>query len=202
MTTHRKTETETGTVFLTFNEVKILLHSQGFHSCEGVFMPEKPIFAQEVLAVIHSLSRRGILQVVEDEERKDPGSSIKEGNHLIRKREERDVQEETFYVRPDILQMIRIMGAPVETLIYRQGETLPGFRKEFHNGREYFCYIVPKQILVVDRDWTRADMLRMRIMSSEEFSRWEEEREKEAVEEENGVEEASSPKLDYLTPII
>ena len=201
MTTYRKIETESGTVFLTFDEVRILLHSQGFHSCEGIYMPEKIFSSQEVLSVIYSLSKRGILQVMEEKEREAPGSAVEAEVLSDRKREGSAAKVDMFHIRQDILQMILIMGAPVETLIYRQGESLPGFRKEFHNGREYFCYIVPNQILVVDQDWTRADMLRMRIMSPEVFSRWEKEREKETAEDENRVEETPLSETDYLTTI-
>lgn len=201
MTTYRKIETESGTVFLTFDEVRILLHSQGFHSCEGIYMPEKIFSSQEVLSVIYSLSKRGILQVMEEKEREAPGSAVEAEVLSERKREGSAAKVDMFHIRQDILQMILIMGAPVETLIYRQGESLPGFRKEFHNGREYFCYIVPNQILVVDQDWTRTDMLRMRIMSPEVFSRWEKEREKETAEDENRVEETPLSETDYLTTI-
>lgn len=190
MPVYREKESEAGAVFLTFNEIRILLYSQGFHSCEGIYMPEKNYSAQEVLAAVHNLVRRGILQIRDGEAGNDDKNDDKGGmirNAFISEgTQEGTDQRGTFQIRPDILQIVLIMGAPVKTLIYRQGESLPGFSEEYHNGREYFCYIVPDQILIVDRDWTRTDMLRIRKMSPAEFSRWEEEREKEAAEKESG----------------
>ena len=179
MTIYREKESEAEAVFLTFNEIRILLHSQGFHSCEGIYMPEKNYSAQEVLAAVHNLVKRGILQIMEGEDGNDPKGGLAENAF-----------------------MVLIMGAPVKTLIYRQGESLPGFSEEYHNGREYFCYIVPNQILVVERDWTRTDMLRMRKMSPAEFDRWEEEREKEATEKESAAGEDSLQNSALITPIL
>ena len=202
MTIYREKESEAKAVFLTFNEIRILLHSQGFHSCEGIYMPEKNYSAQEVLAAVHNLDKRGIIQIREGEDGNDTKGGLAENAFVREGAQEGAAYMDTFQIRPDILQMVLIMGAPVKTLIYRQGESLPGFSEEYHNGREYFCYIVPNQILVVERDWTRTDMLRMRKMSPAEFDRWEEEREKEATEKESAAGEDSLQNSALITPLL
>ena len=121
MTIYREKESEAKAVFLTFNEIRILLHSQGFHSCEGIYMPEKNYSAQEVLAAVHNLVKRGILQIMEGEDGNDPKGGLAENAFVREGAQEGAAYMDTFQIRPDILQMVLIMGAPVKTLIYRQG---------------------------------------------------------------------------------
>jgi len=163
--THEQEE-EGKTVLLSFDEVRILLYSLGFTSCEGIHMPEKEFSPQEILQAMHAMSRRGLL--VANDAQDGP----------------------QFTIRSDLLQMLSAMGNPGGTMIYRQGETLPGFSPELNNGREFFCYIIPDYILVTERDWTRREYLRLRAMSPEAFAEWKEAREREAEEE--GVEKLVS----------
>ena len=148
------------TILLSFDEVRILLYSMGITSCEGIQMPEKQFSPQEILQAMHALYRRGLL--ISDE-------------------------SPHFLIRSDLLKMLSAMGNPGGTMIYRQGETLPGFSEEMNNGREFFCYIVPDYILVTERDWTRRDFLRLRAMTPIGFSEWKEAREHEAEEERVGL---------------
>lgn len=159
----QKQEPEEGkTILLSYDEVRILLYSLGYTSCEGIHMPGKQFSPEEILQAMHAMYRRGLLSPVDTEE----------GSH--------------FAIRGDLQQMLNAMGNPGGTLIYRQGETLPGFSPELNNGREFFCYIVPDYVLVTERDWTRRDILRLRAMSPTGFSEWKDAREREAEEERFG----------------
>lgn len=146
------------TILLTYDETRILLYSLGFTSCEGIHMPEKDFSEQDVLQAMHRLAGRGLL-LVENEE------------------------AASFVMRPEIRQMMLAMGSPAGSFIYRPGESLPGFREEYYNGPEYYCYVLPDYYLVTERDWTRRESLRLRAMDTQAFSDWRREREQEALEE-------------------
>lgn len=186
MTSSRQSLPAEGAVFLSFNEIRVLLRSLGYLSCKGIYMPERNFTSYDVLNTMLGLSKRGILLPAEEpsSEAEDKSAGDQEISRASKGERDNAIPEDRrFRIRPDVLKMISTIGNPVDTLIYRQGETLPGYSEEYHNGREYYCYIVEGYILVTERDWTRPEMLRLRAMSPSEFSRWEEELEQEAAEE-------------------
>lgn len=154
-------------IILTFDQIRILLYSLGFDSCEGVFMPGKEFSPQEILKAINSLVNRGLLMLKEEGGKKSDAMD----------------KRPHFDIDPGLREMMLAIGSPGGAFEYRPGEGLPGFSKELYNGPEYYCYILPDYCLVVQRDWTRAESLRLRAMDPLMFSLWRQEREEEAAEQ-------------------
>lgn len=149
----------------TFDEIRILLYSLGFTSCEGILMPRKDFSGQEVLQTVYGLVKRELLELPENlpdvDFQTEPG-------------------KEQFVMPPWLDQMIRAMGNPSAAMIYRPGETSPGYCEELYSGPEYFCYFLPDYCLLTERDWTRKESIRLRAMDMEGFFAWQKEQEEGA----------------------
>ena len=128
-------------LLLTYDELRILLYSQGFRSCEGIYMPDKDFTSEEVLAALHRLVRGGLLSVTGKQD------------------------GELFRIRDDLAQMVKIIGDPAGTLVIDDPDSGAG---------RYFCYVRPDAIVVSERYPGKADCLRLRIFSAEQFIQWRE----------------------------
>ena len=177
-------ELNEGKVFLfTFDEIRVLLYSLGFTSCEGIFMPGKDYTGQKVLQTVNGLVRRGLLEVPED----------------LRDREYQACPgKEQFVMRPWLYQMMMAMGNPSGTMIYRPGEKYPGYPEELYSGPEYFCYFLPDYCLLTERDWTRKESMRLRAMDMKAFTAWRQEQEEEAEKAGKNGAESDGPALEAI----
>ena len=79
------------TWLLSFDELRILLYSQGYRQCEGIYMPEKAFTQDEVLQAMFQMSKRGLLTE----------------------------QDGEFVMRQELAEMVQIIGAPSGTMILR-----------------------------------------------------------------------------------
>lgn len=176
-------------IILTFDEIRILLYSQGFRTCEGIYMPEKEYTEKEILRAMHHMAKRGFFTTLPglgNDQDEAPGTLTDGGEgHGIRQEE-----NNLFNLKPDLQRMILSMGAPAGTFVFRPGEALPGFQEELYNGKEYFCYTLPDYYLVAERDWTRHESIRLRAMDTRTFLSWKEEREQEEINK-NSIERLS-----------
>lgn len=179
-----------GALILTFDEIRILLYSLGFTSCEGIYMPQKEFTPSEVLKAVHSLERRGLLTAESGKEDCKARDAALDGVSAFGGAEGAadafagaNDKEPFFVMEPGLLRMMRAVGAPGGMFEYRPGEELPGFSKELYNGPEYFCYALPDYYVVAERDWTRVESVRLRAMDAESFVLWRKEREEEAKEQ-------------------
>lgn len=163
-------------IILSFDEIRILLYSLGFTSCEGIYMPRKEFTPQEIIKAIFDMVKRGLLIVRgEDEGIRELSTDMLSGKTL----------EDGFIMDPALHSMMMAMGNPGGSFEYRPGEDTAGFYIEYNNGPEYYVYVLPDYYLVADRDWTRSDSLRLRAMNTQSFLAWRDEREEE--ERENGL---------------
>lgn len=184
-------------LILTFDEVRILLYSQGYMTCEGIYMPQKEYDPQDILQVVHAMEKRGLLILEEElEAREKPGeiggSSLSPGRGTLSpifetkgqqiEKKDGSMPFSRFVVRQDLQRMLQAMGDPAGSFIYRPGEDLSRLSGEWYSGPEYYCYILPDYCLVAERDWTRIESLRFRAMDPETFEEWRQEREEEAKE--------------------
>lgn len=85
-------------IILSFDELRILLYSQGFRRCEGVYMPEKDFSQENIINALDKLEKNGLLTiekadiaaeslplVFDDEDDNSPDAD--------------DLPEEEFYIR-------------------------------------------------------------------------------------------------------
>lgn len=174
-------------IILTFDEIRILLYSQGFRTCEGIYMPEKEYTAKEILRAMHHMAKRGLFITHPGHDLDEyAGTMTDDGKGQSFKQEENSL----FRLKPDLQRMIRAMGASAGTFVFRPGEAVAGFQEELYNGKEYFCYTLPDYYLVAERDWTRHESIRLRTMDTQAFLSWKEEREQEEIDK-NSIERLS-----------
>lgn len=93
-------------IFLTFDEIKILLFNMGVSEIEGVYMPEKSFSKEEIILAMHHMSDVGVIEAT----------------------------EEKFRIREDVKMLLTIMAYPQQTEIWcPYGEEGPNYflyRKE------------------------------------------------------------------------
>ena len=77
-------------IFLTFDEIRILLFNMGVTEIEGVYMPEKIFTEKEILLAMHHLSEEDFIEA----------------------------REEKFLIREDIRNLLEVMAAPLCTDIW------------------------------------------------------------------------------------
>lgn len=53
-------------LLLSYDEIRILLYSQGFRKCEGVFMPQHEYTQKEILETMNALSQRKLIRAEGD----------------------------------------------------------------------------------------------------------------------------------------
>lgn len=53
-------------IFLTFDEIKILLFNMGVSEIEGVYMPEKSFSKEEIILAMHHMSDVGVIEATEE----------------------------------------------------------------------------------------------------------------------------------------
>ena len=82
------------TVVLSFDELRILLYSQGYRQCDGIYMPEKDFSEEEVLRAMLHMSR----------------------NDLIKEK------DGDFCPRADLAEMIPVIGEPAGTMVVRSAD--------------------------------------------------------------------------------
>lgn len=87
-------------IFLTFDEIRVLLYSMGVSELQGVYMPEKTFRDEEIIFAMHHMSEAGFIKA----------------------------EEERFLIREDIKDILKIMAAPLRTDIWRpMGAEGPAF---------------------------------------------------------------------------
>lgn len=87
-------------IFLTFDEIRILLYGMGVSEIEGVYMPEKNFCKEEIIKTLRHLSEVGFIEA---------------GN-------------ERFFIRKDVKELLGIIAEPEQTEIWKpSGETGPAF---------------------------------------------------------------------------
>lgn len=93
-------------IFLTFDEIRILLYGMGVSEIEGVYMPEKIFHETDIVAALHHMSETGLIMAGEDK----------------------------FRIREDVRQILKAVAYPERTEIWQpHGEEGPAFflyRKE------------------------------------------------------------------------
>lgn len=77
-------------IFLTFDEIKILLYGMGVSKIEGIYMPEKIFSEEEIISTMHHLSEVGFIEA----------------------------GEEKFLIREDVKLLLEIIAAPEWTDIW------------------------------------------------------------------------------------
>lgn len=146
---------ETG-IILSFDEIRILLYSMGVRTVEGVYMPRKKFSEADIIQALHHMSGRGLIIA----------------------------GESAFSIREDLLNMLKIVGNPMRTMVWAVGEAAETLEGEYpvmeHSasdmarGQEYFCYIAENQVVVGERYWKKKDALKLRLFTAEVFERWKE----------------------------
>ncbi len=87
-------------VYLTFDEIRILLYGMGVSEIEGIYMPVKVFSREDVTAAMHHMAERGFIEAAEDK----------------------------FLIRADIRRMLEIVANPEQTGIWRpKGKEGPAF---------------------------------------------------------------------------
>lgn len=128
--------TETGFI-LTFDELRILLYSLGYRKVEGIYMPEKEFQEADILLALHHMSAKKLITA----------------------------EEQEFLIRDDLQQALKVMGAPLETAVWRSDEP---------DMPEYFLYLVPDRAVVSERYWKKEDTVRLRMFTAAAFEEWKE----------------------------
>lgn len=80
---------------LSFDELRVLLYSLGFTSCNGIFMPSKQFTPDEILAAMGKMSRNEWI--------------INEGDH--------------FEIVPDLKKYLQVIGNPKSTELLEDTDT-------------------------------------------------------------------------------
>ena len=94
------TEVIEKSIFLTFDEIRILLYGMGVSQIDGVYMKEKRFNENEIVSAMHHMAATGFIKAEEDK----------------------------FKVREDVRRTLQIMAAPERTDIWRpHGEEGPAF---------------------------------------------------------------------------
>lgn len=144
-------------MILTFDELRILLYSQGFRRCEGVYMPEKEFSQRDIIKALGKLTECGLLSVekstpqtealplVFDEEGMGTGAAAEE-------------PDEEFYIRKDLLDIICVIGDHRDTEVITTDE-----------GRRLFCYYAEGCVVTSMRCEGRKDAVRLTRYTAEEF---------------------------------
>lgn len=148
-------------IILTFDELRILLYSQGYRRCEGIYMPEKEFTQEEIIRALGKLVGSGLLTV----NRTEPAAAALP---LVFTDNDTDTSgggvlpaEEEFYIRDDLLEMIGIIGDPAATEILQQG-----------TGIRMYCYYSDKGIVTSERFPGRKECVRLTLYNAEEFERF------------------------------
>ncbi len=147
-------------IVITFDELRILLYSQGFRRCEGVYMPEKDFSQQDIIRALQKLGENGLLMVGKAEPEAEALPLVFNADPADEE-EVAEKPEEEFFIRNDLLEMIRIIGEPDGTEIMRVD---PQTR--------IFCYYSERGIVTSQRYPGRKEYLRLTVYSSEEFEKW------------------------------
>lgn len=76
-----------------------------------------------------------------------------------------------FFIREDLQKMLETVANPIQTMVWAPGSAdEPGE----DGAQEYFCYLVPGQVVVSERYWRKKDTLKLRLFTGEEFEKWKE----------------------------
>lgn len=145
------------TISLTFDELRVLLYSQGFKKCEGIYMPRKLFLASDVIAALKKLVECGLL-TIEQERQFTQKLPIVFGTDADI--EDSKDPEEIFYIREDLLKMITIIGQPQTTEILDVGES-----------KKIFCYITDDGVVTSERYVGRKDTVRLMLLDAEKYGR-------------------------------
>lgn len=150
-------------IILSFDELRILLYSQGYRSCEGVYMPEKNFSQTDIIRSLRKLTENGLLRIsgagpstealplVFDADGNGDGSAEKKASND-------KYNEEVFFIRKDLLRMINIIGD------HKDSELIT-----CEDGRRLFCYYSEDGIVTSERHPGRPDAVRLSFYSADEF---------------------------------
>ena len=160
-------------IVLTFDELRILLYSQGYRRCEGVYMPEKDFSEENIIRSLSILEKNGLLIV--DREKSAVESLPLVFSDEIPSDSEPDTSKavsgacsEIFFIRTDLLNMIRIIGEPKATEIL-----------SIDQDTRIFCYFSENGIVTSQRYPGRKECVRLTCYTTEDFKEWRLELEEE-----------------------
>lgn len=80
-------------ILLTYDEIRVLFGGLGVYEIEGVYMPEKEFREEEILAVLHRLSKAGLIRAAEDR----------------------------FVIREDVAGILSLVARPEDTQVWEPG---------------------------------------------------------------------------------
>lgn len=141
-------------IILTFDELRILLFSQGERSCEGVFMPRKIFSPEIIINALDVMNKNGLL--IYDESRSNQESLPA----VLGDDEDADgSQGEKYTIREDLLDMLEIIATHTGSEII-----------EIESGRKLFCYYSEKGILTSEKCINRKDSVRLTQYTTDSFS--------------------------------
>ena len=161
-------------ITLTFDELRILLYSQGFRQCEGVYMPEREFDSGDIINSLQVLVKNRLLTVEQD-------SSVQEALPLVFgdddqiSADQSDNTTERFFVRSDLLTMIKIIGEPDSTEILMA-----------EDGRKTFCYYSADGVVTSERIKRKKDTVRLKYFDQEDFDEYKREIEEGNHDNSNG----------------
>lgn len=144
-------------IVLSFDELRILLYSQGCRRCEGVYMPEKEFSQIDILRALGKLVECGLLTP-------DKAGPQTESLPLVFEDEDTERNDagedpgERFYIRKDLLDMIRVICD------HRDSEIING-----DEGRRLFCYYAQGEVVTSERYPGRPDSVRLTYYPAEVF---------------------------------
>lgn len=148
-------------IILTFDELRILLYSQGYRRCEGVYMPRKEFSQEDIIRALAKLEKSGLLTV-------DSAEPQSEALPLVFTEDTSDGEdkldlypEEEFYIRSDLLKMIGIIGSPDASEIM-----------QLSPERNLYCYYSERGIVTSERYPCRIECVRLTLYSADEFEQW------------------------------
>ena len=147
-------------IILSFDELRILLYSQGFRRCEGVYMPEKDFSQENIINALDKLEKNGLL-TIEKADIAAESLPLVFGDEDDNSPDADDLPEEEFYIRSDLLLMLDIIGAPDATEILHAGEK-----------RKLFCYYSERGIVVSEKYPGRRECVRLTYYDPDEFEKW------------------------------
>ncbi|MBR2675261.1 MAG: hypothetical protein IKE52_07440 [Mogibacterium sp.] len=152
-------------IILTFDELRILLYSQGERSCEGVYMPKKEYLPESIINSLDAMNKNGLLKNEGSHAQNEALPTILGDSDEVNSKD----NEEKFFIREDLLDMLRIISNHTATEIL-----------ELEEGRKLFCYYSENGVLTSEKCSNRRDSVRLTHYTAESFEKF-----KESIEEDD-----------------
>lgn len=154
-------------IILTFDELRILLYSQGYRKCKGIYMPEKDFSQRDIITALNKLEQSGLLTPDKAEPLAEALPLVFVDEVLVEPELDDHPACEEFYIRKDLLEMIHIIGSPDATEIIGNG-----------SGCRLFCYYASEGIVTSEKYRGRRECVRLTCYNAEDFEEFRQEIEK------------------------